>query len=177
MGGFGSGQKGGRATVEGALQLDIDVLARRRVIQQGVHVGGEMTFRLDDDELRIQFEALARDPADSWLRLQYHIRDSWTGEQHEIDDKIRLAASRPRFGGQRWWFLCPNENRRVRKLYLPLGRRRFRSRHFYRLSYTSQLEAPTTGPCGAPASSASGSGEIWRTAAIPKSRRGCGGDL
>jgi hypothetical protein len=37
-----------------------------------------MKFRLYDDELRIQFEALARDPADSWLRLRYAISDYWT---------------------------------------------------------------------------------------------------
>jgi hypothetical protein len=58
-----------------------------------------MKFQLYDDELRIQFEALARDPADSWLRLRYAISDYWTGQQHEIDDKIYLAASQPRFGG------------------------------------------------------------------------------
>jgi hypothetical protein len=30
----------------------------------------------------------------SWLRLRYVIRDSWTGEHHQIDDKIYLTASR-----------------------------------------------------------------------------------
>jgi len=141
MGGFGSGRQGGRATVESALRLDIDAMIRARVIQPGAHVGGEMKFQFYDDELGVQFEALARDPWNSWIRLRYAISDYWTGEQHQIDDKIYLAASQPRFGGQRWWFVCPNENRRVRKLYLPLGGRRFRSRHAYRLSYASQREA------------------------------------
>jgi hypothetical protein len=99
-----------------------------------------MKLQFYDDELGVQFEALACDPWNSWIRLRYAISDYWTGEQHEIDDKIYLAASRPRFGGQRWWFVCPNENRRVRKLYLPLGGRRFRSRHAYRLAYASQRE-------------------------------------
>jgi hypothetical protein len=100
-----------------------------------------MTFRLDDDELAIEFESSAGDPGDSWLRLRYAIRDYWTGEQHQIDDKIYLTASRPWFGGQRWWFVCPTENRRVRKLYLPFGGHRFRSRRAYRLAYASQREA------------------------------------
>ena len=101
-----------------------------------------MKFKFDDDELAtIQFESSAGDPAGGWIRLRYAIRDYWTGEQHEIDDKIYLTASRPWFGGQRWWFVCPNENRRVRKLYLPLGARRFRSRRAYRLAYASQREA------------------------------------
>jgi hypothetical protein len=93
-----------------------------------------------DDELAIEFESSATNPRNSWLRLRYAIRDYWTGEQHQIDDKIYLTASRPWFGGQRWWFVCPNENRRVRKLYLPRGARRFRSRGAYRLAYASQRE-------------------------------------
>jgi len=55
--------------------------------------------------------------------------------------EIYLTASRPWFGGQRWWFVCPTENRRARKLYLPPGARRFRSRRAYRLAYASQREA------------------------------------
>ena len=141
MGGFGSGRHGGRATVESALKLDVDAMMRTGAIEPGAHVGGEMKFQFDDDELAIQFEALAGDPADSWVRLRYAISDYWTGKQHEIDDKIYLAASRPWFGGQRWWFVCPTETRRVRKLYLPLGGHRFRSRHAYRLAYASQCEA------------------------------------
>jgi hypothetical protein len=94
----------------------------------------------DDELATIQFESSATDPGGSWLRLRYAIRDYWTGKKHEIDDKIYLAAS-PWFGGQRWWFVCPTENRRVRKLYLPLGARRFRSRRAYRLAYASQSEA------------------------------------
>jgi hypothetical protein len=138
MGGFGSGRRGGRPTVESALKLDIDAMIRARVIQPGAHVGGEMKFQFYDNELGVQFEALAGDPWNSWIRLRYVISDYWTGEQHEIDDKIYLAASRPRHGGLRWWFV--SENRRVRTLYLPLGGRRFRSRHAYRLAYASQRE-------------------------------------
>jgi len=34
--------------------------------------------------------------------------------------------------------VCPHLNRRVRKLYLPLGGRHFWSRHAYELAYASQ---------------------------------------
>ena len=40
----------------------------------------------------------------------------------------------------RWWFVCPHLNRRVRKLYLPLGGRHFWSRRAYELAYVSQRE-------------------------------------
>jgi hypothetical protein len=36
--------------------------------------------------------------------------------------------------------VCPRLNRRVRKLYLPLGGRHFWSRRAYRLGYASQHE-------------------------------------
>jgi hypothetical protein len=57
-----------------------------------------------------------------------------------IDDKVYLAPTRPQLGGLRWWFVCPQLNRRVRKLYLPLGGRHFWSRHAYELAYVSQRE-------------------------------------
>jgi hypothetical protein len=125
--------------VESALRLDIDTLVRIGVIRPGAHLGGEMKFLLDADELAIQFESSATHPADNWLRLQYTIRDYWTDERHEIDDKIYLTASRPHFGGRQWWFATGT--RRVRQLYLPLGGRRFLSRHAYRLAYASAGEA------------------------------------
>jgi hypothetical protein len=74
----------------------------------------------------------------SWLRLQYAIDDHWTGQAHEVDDKISLVSTQASFGGLRWWFLCPRLNRRARKLYLPLGGRHFRSRQAYGLKGTSK---------------------------------------
>ena len=71
MGGYGSGRQGGRATVESALRLDIDAMMRTGAIESGAYVGSEMTFRLDDDELAIEFESSAGDPGHSWLRLRY----------------------------------------------------------------------------------------------------------
>jgi len=140
MGGYGSGRSGGRPTVESALRLDIDDMMRWGGIRAGSHLGGEMRFNFYDDEIDVKFESRVGDPGDSWLRLQYVVHDYWSGEGCEIDDKIFLATSRPPFGGLRWWFVCPRENRRVRKLHLPLGGRHFWSRHAYELAYASQRE-------------------------------------
>ena len=68
------------------------------------------------------------------------MRDYWTGEPLKIDDKVYLAPTRPHLGGLRWWFVCPHLDRRVRKLYLPLGGRHFWSRRAYELAYASQRE-------------------------------------
>jgi hypothetical protein len=115
-------------------------MMRWGAIRAGAHLKGEMTLHFYDDELAIKFESRACDPWDSWRRLQYDIYDYWTGDLHHIDDKFLLTVTRPPFGGLRWWFLCLRLNRRVRKLYLPLGGRHFRSRRAYRLPYSSQRE-------------------------------------
>jgi hypothetical protein len=60
-----------------------------------------------------------------------------------LDYKVSLAVTRPRFGGLRWWFLCPLIvngracGRRVGKLYLPPGGRHVGCRRCHRLTYTS----------------------------------------
>jgi hypothetical protein len=83
---------------------------------------------------------LCRAERSNRARLKYEMTDYWMGEPLAIDDKIFLATSRPPFGGLRWWFVCPQLNRRVRKLYLPLGGRHFWSRRAYELAYASQRE-------------------------------------
>jgi hypothetical protein len=140
MGGYGSGRRNGGPTVEDALRLDIDKMKRWGVMQPGAHLFGEMTFNFDDDQLTLKFESRLDELQESWLRLQYTITDYWTGQAHQIDDKIFLVSTQPQFSGLRWWFLCPRLHRRVRKLYLPLGGRHFRSRQAYGLAYPSQRE-------------------------------------
>jgi hypothetical protein len=60
-----------------------------------------------------------------------------TGRQ---DYRVVLVATPCRFGGLRWWWLCPATGRRVAKLYLPNGAQRFLSRGAYGLVYASQAE-------------------------------------
>jgi hypothetical protein len=140
MGGYGSGRNGGRPSVEQALRLDIDRMMRWGIIRAGEHRAGKMSLEFYDDDLDLKFESRLDGPPHSWLRLRYSMPDYWTGQQLAIDDKIYLVSSRPHFGGLRWWFICPRSNRRVRKLYLPLGGRHFWSRRAYRLGYASQRQ-------------------------------------
>lgn len=102
MGGFGSGRRGGGPTVESALRLDIDAMMRWGAVKPGAHLAGEIGFSFNDDQLDVKFESRVGDPWESWLRLKYAMADYWTGEDLKIDDKIRLAASRPPLGGLRW---------------------------------------------------------------------------
>jgi hypothetical protein len=110
-------------------------------IRPGFHlVGGMRLLQFYGDDIDVKFESRAGDPWNSWLCLRYSMADYWSGEEFKIDDKVYLATTRPHFGGLRWWFVCPHLNRRVRRLYLPLGGRHFWSRRAYRLAYASQRE-------------------------------------
>jgi hypothetical protein len=140
MGGFGSGRRGGYPTIESTFRIDIDALRRHRMIRLGIRGGCVMHFSGYWHGLDVECETHIDGPWNGWVRLKYEMTDYWTGEPLEIDDKIFLATSRPPFGGLRWWFVCPRLNRRVRKLYLPLGGRHFWSRRAYRLAYASQRE-------------------------------------
>ena len=56
------------------------------------------------------------------------------------DQRVQLEAAPCRFGGVRWWWVCPATGRRAAKLYLPIGGHRFLSRQAYGLVYASQRE-------------------------------------
>ena len=64
-----------------------------------------------------------------------------------MDFRVRLVITKPNYGGQRWWFICPlvrrggGPPRRVAKLYLPSGGKYFGSREGYGLTYTSCQES------------------------------------
>ena len=51
--------------------------------------------------------------------------------------ELRFTSSSPHFGGQRYWLVCPNCNKRVGKLYRPRLTDRFECRHCHCLTYTS----------------------------------------
>jgi hypothetical protein len=140
MGGYGSGRRGGGPTVQSAFRVEIDALRRDGLIRPGVRGGCVIRFSGPYRDLDVECETHIGDPWNDWVRLKYEMTDYWTGEPLAIDDKIFLATSRPPFGGLRWWFVCPHLNRRVRKLYLPLGGRHFWSRRAYELAYASQRE-------------------------------------
>lgn len=55
---------------------------------------------------------------------------------------VRLAVTRPHFGGERCWFLCEC-GKRVGRLYLPPEQSIFRCRHCHDLTYRSAQEHNT----------------------------------
>src|SRR5262249_33332402 len=130
MGGFGSGGRGGGPTVESAFRVDIGALRRPGLIalnRGGFVIRGCCVIRFSGPyhDLDVEIETHIDGPWNGCVRLKYEMTDYWTGKPFAVDDKIFLATSGPPFGGLRWWFVCPHLNRRVRKLYLPLGGHHF----------------------------------------------------
>jgi hypothetical protein len=88
-----------------------------------------------------------RDPSDPSVGLWYSWVWTATKEEESASYRVGLTTTRPRFGGLRWWFVCPlvkNDvpcGRRVGKLYLPPGGRYFGCRTCYDLTYTSCQES------------------------------------
>ena len=79
------------------------------------------------------------------IRFQYTQTQSYNGEKESLDYPVCLTATPCRYGGKRWWFICPLIkngyacNRRVLKLYLG-GGKYFGCRHCYNLTYESCQE-------------------------------------
>src|SRR5262249_15874509 len=113
MGGPGSGESfhhwwraPKKAGGEDCRDLDANRWTREGLLKAGVwHYGRWCWFRdaaRTEETASIGYEVnTSGDPA--YVRLTYTL----TRTQEQIDYRIGLTTTRPRFGGLRWWFVCP----------------------------------------------------------------------
>jgi hypothetical protein len=150
MGGPGSGnhyhwwRSGKKTTVEESEALDANRWTREGLLKAGVHLRGNCRWVYHSGrENSITFEVNTLDQARPFVRLSYSITHARTQERESLDSRVRLTTTRPRYGGLRWWFVCPLVvrgcpcERRVGKLYLAPGSRYFGCRHCHKLTYHS----------------------------------------
>lgn len=84
------------------------------------------------------------DDGDGYLRINYTQTDRDTKEKKDFDYKIPLTTTPCRYGGKRYWFICPWYKsgiycgRRVGTLYKDGDY--FACRHCYNLTYSSRKE-------------------------------------
>src|SRR3712207_754765 len=129
--GYGSGRRGGRATVEGcAWLLALDV---KRVMRPVLAAHRDRSFRPGEamNAGPIRFAWWREGEAEPWaavdgslelgpdrgharLTLEFQAGRRTTGPR---DQRVRLEAGPCRFGGVRWWWICPATGRRAAKLY------------------------------------------------------------
>jgi hypothetical protein len=119
-----------RPTVEQSRTLDLGELARKgcfeawRVGRVGWSQGGNETASLG---WRVLPEG-----GGLVLWLSYRV----VSAQQDVEIRVPLETTRPRFGGVRWWGRCPC-GRRAAKLHLAPGAVRFACRHCHGLTYAS----------------------------------------
>jgi hypothetical protein len=154
MGGPGSGNlypwhRGPKKdTVEDGLSIDANRWMREGILRAGVwHRGSwQWTYR-SGKEFSVNYEVNTLALNRPFLRLTYS--GTWSGskELQSASYEVELTTTHPRFGGLRWWFVCPLRRggvdcgRRVGKLYIPPHRRYFGCRQCYNLTYTSCQES------------------------------------
>ena len=143
MGGYGSGNQGGRPTVEDSLALKLPKLMRAGLVLPNCRLHGPLVWtnsRTRETVASLGFEA---DLAETHGRLRLHYTTTaMHGAKHVRDYWIALTSLPQPFGGRRWWFVCPERGERVATLYLPSGALTFASRQAHRLGYRSQREIP-----------------------------------
>jgi hypothetical protein len=144
MGGTGSGNYGGRPTVEDALKLDLHHLIRTGSFRPGARVTGSLTWTdtySGKQTAIIGYEA-HMDEESGWVRLRYTTTNHWTDQQTQHDYRVQLTTTPQPLGGRRWWWVCPRRGDLVSKLYKPSGGALFASRKAHRFAYRSQRQSP-----------------------------------
>ena len=135
-----------KITVEECNRLEISFLKKQGFLEKGrLFRTGSIRWSIDGQEIRSIGIRVNLGMEGSWpghrnfLEFNYTITDSKTGEKTNCNYRADLVSTPCRFGGQRWWFLCPivNCDRRVGVLYLPYGGKYFGCRHCYDLTYES----------------------------------------
>ena len=143
MGGSGSTRWGGHARRQTVADAPL-CLSLQKLREAGPlppRAGrGSLTWTNDDGSphATVGFAVSAREPWGRWMTLTY--RAHWgTDTPQTVEERFRLEAAPQRFGGVRWWVVCPGCRSRRGALYVPLGRAlRFRCRVCYRLAYATQ---------------------------------------
>lgn len=149
MGGYGSGRRGTRITVEDVRALDFNKLFKT-VAKGLIHVGGAWCW--SDPETMEQMASVGYDikfnkDGDSGTFTLDYTCTRQNGDKISVKMPIRMECTYPNYGGKRWWLTCPlvlnnrSCGRRVSKLYSMRGCDYFGCRHCFNLTYTSCNES------------------------------------
>jgi hypothetical protein len=115
------------------------VTLRKAGFFKGLSVGS-LTWERSDGKVVIDIEASTI--GDNYLRLQYPMKDQQGREAKQIDYKMHLVSTPCRFGGKRFWLICPASvrdnycGRRVSVLYRYGDY--FACRHCHNVTYASR---------------------------------------
>lgn len=143
MGGFGSGNYyrwGSKRTLDDCRCIDINRMVKLGAIKEGIYRDGSWCWVNKEtgesvSAVTYRCDTISKD--NSYLQLSYKLTDT----DFSANYKVKLVRTYPRYGGVRFWFICPERGRRVSKLYLIPSYGRFVSRHVYKIYYASQMKS------------------------------------
>ena len=145
MGGQGSGRWRDHVkaqVVEDCLFLDTAML-RRDGLLDGCFVEGTFTWTSSSGKVVGSARYSLEHSADgTLLRLVFCVEAQY--RLGVVENQVKLERTRPHYGGQRWWFLCPICGTLARRLFLPPNESGFGCRRCRHLTYRSCQESHTT---------------------------------
>ena len=133
MGGYSSGRyrERNRGTVDAAIRLDLRVMRRQGfLVPGGVTSGVQRWTRAGEETGSVGVTVNLADPDAGFVVVRF----SLNGDPRV--QEIPLASRSMRYGGWRYYFLCPKHGRRCE--VMPLVGGVFASRQAQRLTYQSQ---------------------------------------
>lgn len=135
MGGYSSGRyrTRNRAALDGLIRLDIRVLRRQGFLQPGAVTTGIQSWSwvgTGEETGRVGVTVNLANPEAGFIVVRFTLNGD--PRVQEID----LASQPMRFGGRRYYFLCPRHQRRCE--VLPMVGGVFASRQAHRVTYQSQ---------------------------------------
>lgn len=138
MGGWNSK---GKREADSLKKIGVNFLRKHQFFKSGLYGVMTWTNEMSEQTSSVNVQTFISDSEDNYLRI-YYSQTTPSGEKTDFDYKIPLVTTPCRFGGKRYWFICPmyrnNEycGRRVGILYK--NGKFFACRHCYKLTYASQ---------------------------------------
>jgi hypothetical protein len=135
-----------RAIIDDGLRFAVHGMVAQRIAAGDTHFSGVSNWARNGKRIAsvsYSVEVVAEDHAN--LRLRYQAGDK------PVDYFIALVGEPCRFGGRRWFAICPRTGRKVSKLYNPAGATQFLARSAWCVAYRSQNTSATgiDRPCNA----------------------------
>ena len=136
MGGIGSGRRSTRLTTDECIYIRQPYLTRLGMLKRSCMHRQELTWRCGERimaQLTVVTDVHCREPHPCLKVVGY-------ANGRQIDCVVPLDSSPMRFGGERWYALCPKTRKRCTALVLPPGRSHFASVRGWDVAYSSQRE-------------------------------------
>jgi hypothetical protein len=138
MGGYGSGRRSDRPSTDECLRLSLSQFKVRGMLRRGCMARREFVWSADGEDMARATVTVDIDCLEPYPQITI----AGYRQGRAIDCQLQMVAVPMRFGGERWYAVCPITGRRCTTLVLPPGRFRFASVQGWGVAYGSQREAP-----------------------------------